>query len=88
MQIRDLEQWPPSESATSGPKLKPDDSTAIITGVRAEGKHVKLSIDDQGQGHSITIGSFNDALAKRVARTLKDAIGKTIQDAGMLDILD
>ena len=82
MKIRDLEQWPPS--VWSSAKL-PNYSTAILTGVRREGKHLKLSVEDQGQEINTAIGPFeDDHLARRVALTLKDAVAKTIQDAGEL----
>jgi hypothetical protein len=87
MQIRDLEQWPPSVWAPSGSKLMPDISTATITSVQIKGKSLILSVDDRGERYSGYFGVDADKL-KRVARTLKGAIGKTVQDAGMIEVLN
>lgn len=86
MQIRDLIPWPPVFFGWS--TRTADYLTSTIKHVCAEGKRVKLSVEDQGREYNTTIGLDDDALAKRVARTVKDAIGKTIQDAGTLKVLD
>jgi len=86
MQIRDLIPWPPVFFGWS--TRTADYLTATIKHVRAEGKRVRLSVDDQGREYNTTMGLDDDALAKRVARTLKDAIGKTVQDASVLEVQD
>jgi hypothetical protein len=89
MQIRDLEQWPPSVWVTSGfTKLTPDLATAIIKDVQLGEKSVALSLNDQGQEYNITIGPFDQHCAMWVVFRLWNAIGKTVQDAGELEILD
>ena len=82
MRIRDVKQWPPS-GWSSGEV--PNYFTAIITGVRRESKHLKVSVEDQGQKPNTGIwSSEDDHLVRRVASTLKDAIPITMQDAGEL----
>ncbi len=89
MQIRDLEQWPPSIWVTTGStRLIPDLATATIKSVHGEGECVFLSLEDGGKVYGPTL-VFNDNHSPRqVAFTLKNAIGKTIKDAGALEILD
>lgn len=89
MQIRDLEQWPPSVWATTGTTtLTPDLPTAIIKDVQLKGEYVALSLDDLGQEYKSSIGPFKQHFASWVFLTLKGAIGKTVQDAGTLAVLD
>lgn len=87
MQIRDLEQWPPSVWATTGStRLIPDLATATIKSVRAEEECVFLRFEDRGKVYGTVLVLSDDHLARRVAFTLKNAIGITIQDAGGLEV--
>jgi len=86
MQIRDLVPWPPVFVGWG--TRTADSSTATIKRVRAEGKHVRLSVDDQGREYNTTMGLDDDDLAKRVGGTLQGAIGKIVQDVGALEVLD
>ena len=82
MHIRDLKQWPPSVGVTS------DLSTAIIKDVQLGVESVALSFNDQGQDYNTTIGPFDQHFARWVVFRLWNAIGKTVQDAGELEIMD
>lgn len=85
MQIRDLEQWPISVWATTGTaKLIPDLPTTTIKNVRAGEECVFLRCEDRGKGYGTVLVLRDDHLARRVALTLKNAIGTTVQDAGEL----
>jgi hypothetical protein len=85
MQIRDLEQWPPSVWVTTGTTgLIPDLATAIIKSVRAEEECVFLRFEDRGKVYGTALVLSDGHLARRVAFTLKDAIDKTVQGAGEL----
>ncbi|MDD1779153.1 MAG: hypothetical protein LUQ65_13380 [Candidatus Helarchaeota archaeon] len=85
MKIRDLEQWPPSVWATTGStRLIPNLASAIIKSVRTNGEAVSLRVDDQNKEYVTALVFIYDHSARGVALTLKDAIGKTIQDAGEL----
>jgi hypothetical protein len=85
MQIRDLEQWPPSVWVTTGStRLMPNLSTATIKNSRADGKFVRLRVEDQGQEYPTTLVFSDGHLARQVNYTLKKAIRKTIQDSAQL----
>ncbi len=85
MQIRDLEQWPPSVWATTGStRLIPDLATAIIKSVRSSGEAVSIRVADQGKEYVTALVFIDDHLERRVNFTLKNAIGKTIPEAGQL----
>jgi len=87
MQLRDLEQWPPSVWATTGTtRLIPDLATATIKSVHAEGECVFLRFEDGGKVYGTALVFSDKHLARRVAFTLKKTIGKTIQDAGELTV--
>ena len=87
MQIRDLEQWPPSVWATTGStRLIPDLATATIKSVRDEGECVFLSFADGGKVYGTAFVFSDKHSARQVAFTLKNAIGKTVKDAGVLEV--
>jgi hypothetical protein len=91
MQIRELfGQWPQFwvwGAAGSTWLLVTKLPTATIKGALLKGDRVALFVDNQGQEFNTTIGPFDDQhLAKRVSATLKGAIGKTVQDAGNLEV--
>ena len=77
MQIRDLEQWPPSVWVTTGStRLTPDSSTATIKNSRADGKFVWLRVEDQGQEYATTLVLSDEHLARRVNFTFKMPLEK------------
>ena len=86
MQIRDLIPWPPV--FTGWGTRTSNYLTATIKHVQAEGNQVRLSVDDQGREYNTTIRLDDIALARRVALTLKNAIGNTVQDAGILEVAE
>ncbi len=88
MQIRDLEQWPPSVWVTTGPaNPSPNLATATIKEIHAMGKSLVLSFIDQAQEYKATITLLDRLLARRVKYTLiRGAIGKTVWFANDLVI--
>ena len=85
MQIRELEQWPPSVWVTTGTtRLIPDLATATIKSVHAEEECVFFRFEDRDKVYGTVLVLSDDHLARRVRFTLQGAIGKTVQDAGEL----
>ncbi len=88
MQVVDLEYWPPSVWVSAGSTgFQPNFSTAVITDVKlSQEKFLALAVDDQGGEYTTTIGPYDQKLARKLSLILKEAIGKTLEEAGSLAV--
>ena len=87
MQIRDLGHWPPSVWVTTGiTRLIPDLATARIKSVRVDEECVFLRFEGGDKIYGTALVLNDKHSARCVNSTLQKAIGKTVKDAGDLEV--